>query len=110
MTHIFEMNINELLVFVLHIVDLALIGNLVLMILFYQNMTLKEIKIGQNFWVIPLIFTIVDWQRILIVGDGDLFMGFILGGFTYYFWGLGSGRIIDKDVKPFKVDDNDEEE
>ena len=30
MTHIFEMNINELLVFVLHIVDLALIGNLIL--------------------------------------------------------------------------------
>ena len=37
--HIFEMSINELLVFVLHIVDLALIGNLLLIVLFsgYEN-------------------------------------------------------------------------
>lgn len=43
MTHIFEMNINELLVFVLHIVDLALIGNLVLIVLFsgYENFVSK---------------------------------------------------------------------
>ena len=67
-------------------------------------------KYGQNFWVIPLMFSIVAWYRILVVGDGDLFMGIMLGGFTYYFWGLKTGRIIDKDVKPFKVDDNGEEE
>tara|TARA_X000000368_G_C22376331_1_gene427068 strand:- start:69 stop:299 length:231 start_codon:yes stop_codon:yes gene_type:complete len=67
-------------------------------------------KYGQNFWVIPLMFSIVAWYRILVVGDGDLFMGIMLGGCTYYFWGLKTGRIIDKDVKPFKVDDNDEEE
>ena len=67
-------------------------------------------KYGQNFWVIPLMFSIVAWYRILIVGDGDLFMGIMLSGFTYYFWGLKTGRIIDKDVKPFKVDDNEKEE
>ena len=66
-------------------------------------------KYGQNFWVIPLIFSIVEWHKILVVGDGDLFTGIMLGGFTYYFWGLGTGRIIDKDVKPFKAN-NDEEE
>ena len=43
MTHIFEMNINELLIFVLHIVDLALIGNLILIVLFsgYENFVSK---------------------------------------------------------------------
>tara|TARA_A100001011_G_scaffold216177_1_gene224107 strand:+ start:2442 stop:2666 length:225 start_codon:yes stop_codon:yes gene_type:complete len=65
-------------------------------------------KYGQNFWIIPLIFFISEWHNILIVGDGDLFMGIILGGFTYYFWGLGTGRIIDKDVKPFNVEDEEE--
>ena len=63
-------------------------------------------KYGQHFWILPLIFSIVEWHRILVVGDGDLFMGIILGGFTYYFWAVGTGRIIDKDIKPFK----DEEE
>ena len=67
-------------------------------------------KYGQNFWVIPLMFSIVAWYRILVAGDGDLFMGIMLGGLTYYFWGLKTGRIVDKDVKPFKVDYNDEEE
>ena len=37
-------------------------------------------------------------------------MGIMSGGLTYYFWGLKTGRIVDKDVKPFKVDDNEEEE
>ncbi len=46
----------------------------------------------------------MEWHRILIVGNGDLLMGFIMGGFTYYFWGLGTGKIIDKDVKPFKIE------
>ena len=67
-------------------------------------------KYGQNFWVIPLMFSIVAWYRILVAGDGDLFMGIILGGLTYYFWLLKTGRIVDKDVKPFKVDDEEEEE
>tara|TARA_B100001093_G_C26295621_1_gene787155 strand:+ start:120 stop:344 length:225 start_codon:yes stop_codon:yes gene_type:complete len=62
---------------------------------------------GKNFWVIPLIFTIMEWHKILLLGDGDLFMGIILGGFTYYFWGLGTGRIIDKDVKSFNIDDKE---
>tara|TARA_Y100001968_G_scaffold93226_1_gene83794 strand:+ start:1255 stop:1482 length:228 start_codon:yes stop_codon:yes gene_type:complete len=66
-------------------------------------------KYGQNFWVIPLIFSIVEWHKILVVGDGDLFTGIMLGGFTYYFWGLGTGRIIDKDVKPFEVGNEEEE-
>ena len=66
-------------------------------------------KYGQNFWIIPLTFSIVEWYRILVVGDGDLFMGIIFAGFTYYFWGLGTGKIIDKDVKPFKLDDEEEE-
>ena len=37
-------------------------------------------------------------------------MGFIIvmGGFTYYFWELGTGRIIDKDIKPFKIDNEEE--
>tara|TARA_B100000989_G_C19457460_1_gene434697 strand:+ start:47 stop:265 length:219 start_codon:yes stop_codon:yes gene_type:complete len=61
-------------------------------------------RYGKNFWVIPLISTIMEWHRILIVGNGDLLMGFIMGGFTYYFWGLGTGKIIDKDVKPFKIE------
>ena len=65
-------------------------------------------RYGKNFWFIPLIFAIVEWHRILIVGNGDLFMGFIMGGFTYYFWGLGTGRIIDKNVKPFKIDNEEE--
>ena len=47
----------------------------------------------------------MEWYRILAIGDGDLSMGIILSGFTYYFWGLGTGRIIDKDVKPFKIDE-----
>ena len=37
-------------------------------------------------------------------------MGIILGGLTQYFWGLKTGRFVDKDVKPFKVDDYEEEE
>ena len=61
-------------------------------------------RYGKNFWVIPLISTIMEWHRILIIGNGDLFMCFMLGGFTYYFWGLGTGKIIDKDVKPFKIE------
>ena len=67
-------------------------------------------KYGQNFWIIPLMFSILEWYRILVAGDGDLFMGIMSGGLTYYFWGLKTGRIVDKDVKPFKVDDNEEEE
>ena len=49
MTHIVEMNINELLVFVLHIVDLALIGNLILIVLFsgYENFVSK-IDVARN--------------------------------------------------------------
>jgi len=41
--HFFEMSINELLLFVLHIVDMALVGNLVLMIIFagYENFVSK---------------------------------------------------------------------
>ena len=56
------------------------------------------------------MFSIVAWYRILVAGHGDLFMGIMLGGLTYYFWGLKTGRIVDKDVKPFKVDYNYEEE
>jgi uncharacterized protein (TIGR00645 family) len=43
MTHFLHMSINELLLFVLHIVDLALVGNLVLMIIFagYENFVSK---------------------------------------------------------------------
>ena len=37
-------------------------------------------------------------------------MGIMSGGLTYYFWGLKTGRIVDKDVKSFKLDDNEEEE
>ena len=46
---IISMDIKELLLFVLHIVDLALIGNLVLMIIFagYENFVSK-IGIAQN--------------------------------------------------------------
>ena len=42
-THFLEMSINDLLLFVLHIVDMALIGNLVLMIIFagYENFVSK---------------------------------------------------------------------
>ena len=65
-------------------------------------------KYGQNFWVIPLMFSIVAWYRILVAGDGDLFMGIMLGGLTYYFWGLKTGRIVDKYVKPFKINYNEE--
>ena len=38
-THLSDLTLNELLVFVLHIVDLALVGNLVLMVIFagYEN-------------------------------------------------------------------------
>ena len=64
-------------------------------------------RYGQNFWFIPLIFTIVEWYRILISGNGDPFMGLIFVGFTYYFWGLGTGRIIDKNIKPFKIDNEE---
>jgi len=41
--HFFFMDISDLLLFVLHIVDLALIGNLVLMIIFagYENFVSK---------------------------------------------------------------------
>lgn len=56
------------------------------------------------------MFLIVEWYRILLAGDEDLFMGIPLGGLTYYFQGLKTGRIIDKDVKPFKINDNEEEE
>ena len=42
-THLNELSLNELLVFVLHIVDLALVGNLVLMVVFasYENFISK---------------------------------------------------------------------
>ena len=42
-SHFLEMSINDLLLFVLHIVDMALIGNLVLMIIFagYENFVSK---------------------------------------------------------------------
>ena len=42
-TYIFEMSVNDLLIFVLHIVDLALVGNLVLMVIFagYENFVSK---------------------------------------------------------------------
>ena len=42
-THLNELTLNELLVFVLHIVDLALVGNLVLMVIFagYENFVSK---------------------------------------------------------------------
>ena len=48
-THVFEMDLNQLLVFVLHIVDLALVGNLVLMVIFagYENFVSK-IDIANN--------------------------------------------------------------
>ena len=36
-THLSELTLNELLVFVLHIVDLALVGNLVLMVMMLQE-------------------------------------------------------------------------
>ena len=42
-THLGDLTLNELLVFVLHIVDLALVGNLVLMVIFagYENFVSK---------------------------------------------------------------------
>ena len=42
-THLNELTLNELLVFVLHVVDLALVGNLVLMVIFagYENFVSK---------------------------------------------------------------------
>ena len=48
-SHFLEMSINDLLLFVLHIVDLALIGNLVLMIIFagYENFVSK-IDVAKN--------------------------------------------------------------
>jgi len=48
-SHFFEMSINDLLLFVLHIVDMALIGNLVIMIIFagYENFVSK-IDIAKN--------------------------------------------------------------
>ena len=50
----------------------------------------------------------MEWYRILIVGNGDILTGIMIGGFTYYFWGVGTGRIVDKDIKPFE--DSEEEE
>tara|TARA_A100000164_G_scaffold286984_1_gene259928 strand:+ start:323 stop:457 length:135 start_codon:yes stop_codon:yes gene_type:complete len=44
----------------------------------------------------------------LIISDGDFLIGIILSGFTYYFRGLGTWRIIDKDVKLFNVEDEEE--
>ena len=48
-THLNELTLNELLVFVLHIVDLALVGNLVLMVIFagYENFVSK-IDVGNH--------------------------------------------------------------
>ena len=48
-SHFLEMSINDLLLFVLHIVDMALIGNLVIMIIFagYENFVSK-IDIAKN--------------------------------------------------------------
>jgi len=48
-SHFLEMSINDLLLFVLHIVDMALIGNLVLMIIFagYENFVSK-IDVAKN--------------------------------------------------------------
>ena len=43
LSHFWHMNISELLLFVLHITDLALVGNLILMIIFagYENFVSK---------------------------------------------------------------------
>ena len=48
-SHFLEMSINDLLLFVLHIVDMALIGNLVIMIIFagYENFVSK-IDVAKN--------------------------------------------------------------
>ena len=51
----------------------------------------------------------MEWHDILVVGNGDLFMAIMISGLTYYFWGVSSGKIIDKDIKPFKNDDEEEE-
>ena len=40
-THIFEMSVNDLLIFVLHIVDLALVANLVLILICQRLSILK---------------------------------------------------------------------
>ena len=48
-THLNELSLNELLVFVLHIVDLALVGNLVLMVVYasYENF-ISKIEVAKN--------------------------------------------------------------
>ena len=64
-------------------------------------------RYGQYFWVLPFFASSVEWYKVLVENDGDYFMAIMMSGLTYYFWGVGTGRIIDKDIKSFK--DNDEE-
>ena len=66
-------------------------------------------KYGHYFWVIPLIFSLMGWYEIFFRDNGDYFMTIMISGLTYYFWGVGTGRIIDKDIKPFEKHNEEEE-
>ena len=63
------------------------------------------IKHGKYFWVLPLIVSALEWYRISFKRNASLFIAIMMSGLTYYFWGVGTGRIIDKDIKPFKDDE-----
>ena len=48
-THIFEMSVNDLLIFVLHIVDLALVANLVLILIMSSYSSfVSKIEVAEN--------------------------------------------------------------
>ena len=49
----------------------------------------------------------MGWYGIFFRNNGDYFMAIMMSGLTYYFWGVGTGRIVDKDIKPFEDEEED---
>lgn len=50
----------------------------------------------------------MEWCEELVENIGDLFIAIMMSGLIHYSWVVRIGRIIDKDIKPFK--DNEEKE
>tara|TARA_Y100000590_G_scaffold414731_1_gene511872 strand:+ start:4211 stop:4423 length:213 start_codon:yes stop_codon:yes gene_type:complete len=64
-------------------------------------------KYGKFFWILSLILSLRICYEIFFLGSTDYFSAIMIIALTYYFWGLGTGRIVDETYKPI---DNDEEE
>lgn len=53
-------------------------------------------KYGRHFWIISLFVTIFATYD-FFYDEGDFFSVLMLGGFTYYFFLKGTGRLSEED-------------